>query len=101
MRALNTSEFGQWIGENNPASYIFSSENNSWLYKQSLNSLIRFDNADVSCVFNRIYFKCVSGSICLENVKEVLMYDDIQCIGVIFDVVCGENNKYIYRFIAD
>ena len=102
MRVLTVPEFYEWSIKTRPTYYIVSTENNPHTKALGFYVGMRFMSMLHSSSLNRICLQNDSGVICLEQVKEVHMYDDVESVGVVFDVVCETGcGKYIWRLIAD
>ena len=102
MRVLTVPEFHRWVKQKDPDYYVFSSENNPSLDAIGLHISNRFRTLVFPSSSDRICLKDNIGTVCLEHVKEVHMYDDRESIGVVFDVVCSIAGKEIsWRLIAD
>ena len=99
MRVLSVSEFHDWAQHYCPDDYIFSTENNHTLFDTMLRFSLHFPQAIVCN--HRICFRNKKDSMSLECVKEVHMYDDVESIGVVFDIICGGEAPKKYRMIAD
>ena len=102
MRVLTVSGFNEWARDFAPSYYVYSSENNRALKALGITMSEHYRSMSVSSSLTRICFRNTNGTLCLENVKEVHMYDDRESIGVVFDVVCNTGSgRRIWRLIAD
>ncbi len=106
MRVLSISEFAEWTRTAVEKSYILSTENNANLFPFAAKMTLRMPDVIPSPFTERIMFRNQKDIICFERVKEVHMYDDVESIGTVFDLVCcvtkgkGTSLQRV-RFIAD
>jgi len=102
MRVLTVPELHEWVRVHSPDCYVFSAENNMQLVLSGLHIKERFYDLIYSASTDRLCFRNSTGTLCLEHVKEVHMFDDIESIGIVFDIVCNVgHNLYTWRLIAD
>ena len=100
MRVLSISEFQNWVSGQQPSIFIFSTENNTFLESGMMRLSMHFDR--VLTGRGRICFRNHLDVLYFECVKEVRMYDDVESIGVVFEIICeGGRGGTVYRFIAD
>lgn len=88
MRILSISEFGVWKEEAGEKEYILTTENNKDLFPFPVKMTLRMHEVILSPFTGRICFRNKNDIICFERVKEVHMYDDVDSIGTVFDLVC-------------
>lgn len=106
MRVLSLSGFAEWTRAAGEKVYILSTENNRDLFPFAAKMTLLMPDVIISPFTERIMFRNRKDIICLERVKEVHMYDDVESIGTVFDLMCevpkgtGSPLKRI-RFIAD
>lgn len=109
MRVLSISEFAGWTREAGEKEYILSTENNSGLFSFPAKMTLRMHDVILSPFTERVFFRNQNDTICFERVKEVHMYDDIDSIGTVFDLVCEvpvkdsvkQYRRKRIRFLAD
>ena len=103
MRILSVSEFYDWVHEQPPNNYIFSTENNPSFFDSMLRLSLHFQHVTAIVHPSRICFRNNLDSLTLECVKEVHMYDDRESVGVVFEILCegGVSGTNVYRFLAD
>jgi hypothetical protein len=109
MRVLSVSEFAGWTREAGEKEYILSTENNSGLFPFPAKMTLRMHDVILSPFTERVFFRNQNDTICFERVKEVHMYDDIDSIGTVFDLVCEvpvkdsmkTSRRKRIRFLAD
>ena len=103
MRVLTVPEFCTWVRKNKPGSYVFSTENNPEMKRSGIHFSERYLTFIQSASTDRLCFHSRSGgTMCLEHVKEVHMFDDIESIGVVFDALCATPHGIsVWRMIAD
>lgn len=103
MRVLSVPEFYSWIQDKNPESFVFSTENNRFMKNYGIMVVERFQKLLPSASLDRLCFQNSSGGIlCLEQVREVHMFDNTESIGVVFDAVCATAyGTSVWRLIAD
>ena len=114
MKVLSVSEFREWQLEHCPREFIFDSDNNSWLSPFGIHVVLRFTSVVFGSTLCRLLFRNAQDSLCIEQIKEVHMFDEIDCVGTVFDLICdsgercgsrSERKKYPdrrrYRFLAD
>ena len=102
MRKLSVSEFQEWVRNRQPEEYIFSSENNTGSIPAGLYMRFRFRDTLIRPDSRRICFGEARHSICFDEIKEVIMYEDRESIGTVFDIVCKKYDGVVsYRMIAD
>ena len=102
MRVLTVPEFYDWTKRERPAAFLFSTENNNWIKPSGIKIMQSFQSVALSASLNRLCFRNSTGFLCMEQIKEVHMYDDREDIGVVFDVVCDPDfGGRVWRLIAD
>ena len=102
MRIMTVTEFCDWTDQNKPECFLFSTENNRHFKPYGVQIRERFSSLTRSASSDRLCFRNQSGTLCLEHVKEVRMYDDRDSIGIVFDVVCDMGRvPCVWRMIAD
>ncbi len=114
MKVLSVSEFIEWQREHSPQEFIFDSDNNSWLSPYGIHVVLRFQSVAFSSTMRRVLFRNTRDSLCIEQIKEVHMFDEIDCVGTVFDLICESRERdgprdvsfchpgrRRYRFLAD
>ena len=102
MRKLTVPDFRNWILKTDIACFVFSSENNDRLRSIGLSIGERYSSLVFGTSPDRLCFRSGDGRLQLEHVKEVHLYDDCESIGIVFDILCGDEGGYVsWRFIAD
>lgn len=103
MTVFDIAEFLDWQKSSGLNEYIFDSDNNDWLTSCCFHVCMRFPTVSVSMAFHRIIFQNGNNYLDLEHVKEIILYDDCDTVGTVFDVVCEptDGQKKCWRFLAD
>lgn len=102
MRVLTLSEFQDWHRKEMPREYIFASDNQPVSEQSGLRVSLHFRDLFVCPELCQICLtenkRC---SLFFDRVKEVHMFDDGNSIGMIIEVLCGEQGSRLYRILAD
>lgn len=99
MRVLTVSEFQDWLRRSTPEVYIYSSSNQA--SRCSARASLHFDRMVVCPEIRQLWFGNGHDSLFFDEVKEVHMFDDVNSVGTVFDVVCEGPSARSYRILAD
>lgn len=103
MKVLSVSEFSAWNNKAGCRGYTFDMENNSRIKTGHMHACLCFRSMRISTSYDRILFFSELGSMVLDSVKEVRMFENSDGVGTYFDIVCGMDGpgRAVYRIIAD
>lgn len=98
MRFLSLSEFAEFCACRGRSCYIYSTQNQPDAEHDMLRFTMRFNSIIINLKPDRICFKNDCDSLNIEQVKDVVVYDDRPCIGTIFKVRAGDS---VYTWLMD
>lgn len=103
VKVFSVSEFGEWYCNTAFREFVFSTSNQSENKYGEVRFSLRFNQIIVHPEIKQVYFRNYSDALCLDQVKEVHMYDDMGNFAAYFDVVYVERNtktEMAIRFLA-
>lgn len=98
MRVLSLSEFAEFCMRRGCSCYIYSTQNQPAAEHDMLRCTLRFHSIIINLKPDRICFRNDYDSLNIEQVKDVVVYDERPCIGTIFKVRAGDS---VYTWLMD